>query len=157
MDIAAEIKEIAKQHMQQAWDRHLIVCWQKYKNCNMPKCAELFYKQYKGVDHETFGSLRRVPKYKNHWHCCVTRFVAAYLPALNNVLLNDRLSVDEIVALLAKYPLDTQRKPEDTKKATAEKREVKAAEQAHKAAKMSIARRRTWREDTSRSNWNACK
>ena len=163
MKTLAELaEEAALEHMQLAWDTHLVTAWYEYPKASMRKVARVFFQQNcKGMTeekaYEVFGKLKRAPWAYPHWKSCASRFIAGYLPRLNTVLWNDTLSRDEIIKRLNASGIDATRNPDNIEKHRKEKAEQDAAEKAEHLYSSLRRLRSDARYASSRSNWKACK
>lgn len=157
MDIVAELRAAAKAQLQRDWDTHLITSWRTHGKTSMRSCVSKFVKSQRIRNTDVFDSLRRVPRLPQHWHSCVGRFVAAYLPKINNALFNGNLTDEQIALAAYKLKMDTLDAPVDASKAKRERAEVNRAEKSADANTLALNIRRQWRQATSRSNWTACK
>ena len=115
-EVATETK---KEDLQEAWDRCLLKNY--LSNANMGKLISWFC-----TDHDLnwvqFNELKRVPKYQYQVFCHTSRYLAAYLPKIWELLMAGKTN-DEIIAYLKRYNLRTLDQPIDLKKASSETRE----------------------------------
>lgn len=163
MKTLAEIAEEAYlEGLQLAWDKHLVHGWFNYSKCSMRMCAaEFFRDNFQALTNEKakeyFHKLKRTPQFKHHWHSCVSRFIAAYLPRLNTVLWAGKLSEDAVVARLNASGLTTNDKPSNHAAYRRDKAEQNNAERAERAYTSLRRLRSDARDATSKSNWKTCK
>ena len=163
MKTLAELaEEAAHEQLQLAWDTHLVTAWYEYPKASMRKVVGVFFsRNFQNVTEEKklemFDKLKRIPCVSNHWKSCASRFIAGYLPRLNTVLWNDKLSRDEIIKRLNASGIDATRNPDNIEKHRKEKAEQDAAERAEHLYSPLRRLRADARYASSRSNWKACK
>ena len=155
-DILEQIKAAGRDYDQRLWDAHLLHWWSAYGSGGIRKCVASFMAEY-DVSIERFNSLKRIPRQQRHWRCCVTRFVAAYLPKISNVLFNGSLTPEQIIAAANKLKIDTADSPADQKKAARERSEIDKSERAAEAFLGLKKIRADARLATSKSRWDVCK
>lgn len=112
--------------VQEDWDLTMISIFRAVKFPRTSLIVEQFRNKHKLSD-DDFFKLKRVPRYHRHFHCSIRRFIAAYLPDLNDRLLDTKMSDDELLAWMRRSKLDTQDAPEDAHKVHAEARERRKA------------------------------
>jgi hypothetical protein len=163
MKTLAELaEEAALEHMQLAWDTHLVKAWYEYPKASMRKVVRIFFlENFKGMTeekaYEVFGKLKRAPWIYNHWKSCASRFIAGYLPRLNMALWGDKVSRDEIIKRLNASGIDATSSPDNADAHRREKTEQDAAEKAEHLYSSLRRLRADARYASSRSNWKACK
>jgi hypothetical protein len=127
MSLLSDLFEEACQDViQEDWDLTLISIFRAVKFPRTSFVVENFRGKHKLSD-DDFFKLKRVPRYQRHFHCSIRRFIAAYLPHLNDRLLDTKMSDDELLAWMRRSKLDTQDVPEDAYKVHAETRERRKA------------------------------
>ena len=149
-----ELKSIKFEVLQDEWDRLLIKNWKNETSLYMSRMVYSFLKD-NNINYDDLKNMRRVPKYKIHQRCTVSRFISAYLPELNNVLFNKNNKDDAILKFMKN--LKTLDIPIDFKKSKKEKQEMLKSEKESKAAFQSGCLVRNQREFTSRGNWGHVK
>lgn len=149
-----ELKSIKFEVLQDEWDRLLIKNWKNETSLYMSRMVYSFLKD-NNINYDDLKNMRRVPKYKRHQKCAVSRFISAYLPELNNVLFNKNNKDDAILKFMKN--LKTLDIPIDFKKSKKEKQEMLKSEKESKAAFQSGCLVRNQREFSSRANWGHVK
>jgi hypothetical protein len=110
--------------LQELWDRNLIKMWRAPRHMYTSKAVPMFVKE-NNITYEKFNTLKRTPRYgKQHW-TTIARFIAAYLPKLNDKLWEGKMNDDELVAWLGKSKMDTLMNMVDSHITTKESRERK--------------------------------
>jgi hypothetical protein len=149
-EVAAETK---KEDLQEAWDRCLLR--NHLSNANMGKLISWFCTEH-DLNWVQFNELKRVPKYQYQVFCQVSRYLAAYLPKIWELLMAGKTN-DEIIAYLKRYNLRTLDKPIDLKKTA---RETKERQQDMLKDKRNVLEQKSrfgQRLRASKSNWNTVK
>ena len=149
-EVATETK---KEDLQEAWDRCVLEHY--LSNNNMGKLIGWFCLDH-NLDLDQFNKLRRTPKYKHHIICQPSRYLAAYLPKLWELLMAGKTN-DEIIAYLKRYNLRTLDKPIDLKKAA---KEAKVRQQDTLKDKRNVLEQKSrfgQRLRASKANWNTVK
>ena len=163
MKTLAELaEEVAHEQLQLAWDNHLVTAWYEYPKASMRRVVGSFFSDnLKGMTEEKriemFGKLKRVPYVYNHWRSCASRFIAGYLPRLNTVLWNDRLSRDEIITRLNASGIEATRIPDNAAQYKRDRAEQDKAVRDERAFSSLRRLRADARYESSRSNWKVCK
>ena len=85
----------------------------------------------------------------------LTRFIAAYLPQLNDMLWSETLRDEQILAVMK--GMDTLNNPADGHKDIKDRAERTKTSKELMAQKASYCLVREQREYTSKSNWGQCK
>lgn len=120
MNMFLEILQEAKEEvLQEAWDRCLLAAFKSTKYPSTALLVDNFQKEQK-ISKEDFYKLKRIPHYTRHYRTRIPRFIAAYLPALNDRLYDSKMTDDELIVWMRKANLDTENKPSDMYKSTAE-------------------------------------
>lgn len=149
-EVVAETKQ---QDLQQAWDqwllsRHLI-------NINMRKVCVLFCIQH-ALTWEQFDKLLRVPRYPSQSATLPSRFLAAYLPKLSELLLNGA-SVDAVMAYLKTHKVETSHRPSDQRKSQKDYRERVKTTRVSKHARLEAEMQTEARINGRPKNWHTVK
>ena len=115
-EVAAETKQ---EDLQETWDRWLLRNY--LSNANMGKLISWFCTEH-DLNWVQFNELKRVPKYQYQVFCQTSRYLAAYLPKIWELLMAGKTN-DEIIAYLKRYNLRTLDQPIDRKKTLSEAKE----------------------------------
>ena len=153
MDLVEEIKAAHMAYLQDEWDKWLLEGWRR-ANVRMKTALRCFMAKY-NIDLDTLLSLKRTPTAAWQTTTLVTRFIAAHLPVLNEMLWNG--NIDQERLLIFMKTLNTQDELADTRKVQREsterrkaRKEANAENAAHYLVKMQ-------RDYTAHSNWKTCK
>lgn len=120
MNLLQELLVEARDEMlQEAWDRCLLTAFRSTKYPLTAPLVDTFRETHK-LSKEAFHELKRVPRYSRHFQTRIPRFIAAYLPALNDRLYDSKMTDDELIVWMRKVNLDTENKPSDMYKSNAE-------------------------------------
>jgi len=111
--------EAADEVLQEAWDRKLLLAWRHTKYPLMWKVCQPFVIDNK-ITWRKFYGLKRTPRYEWQHNVTVPRFIAAYLPSLNDKLYDRKMSDDELVQWMNQVKLDTELEMSDRHKVFAE-------------------------------------
>ena len=114
-DLLGLMHEAHDDMLQELWDRYLIGLFKSLSKISMGKSIAEFIDQ-ENITLDRFYELKRIPKYGYQHRCVATRFVAAYLPALNEKLWDTDWSIDQMVGWLAKSNINTTRQLSDARK-----------------------------------------
>lgn len=149
-EVAAETKQ---EDLQEAWDRWLLKNY--LSNANMGKLVSWFC-----TDHDLnwvqFNELKRVPKYEYQVFCQTSRYLAAYLPKIWELLMAEKTH-EEILAYLKRFNVRTLDKPIDLKKAAKEAKERQQDTLKDKRNVLEKKSRVGQRLRASKANWNMVK
>lgn len=122
MSLLIELLNEAKEDViQEDWDLTLISLFREVKFPLTSIVVDNFIKKH-NLTADDFFRLKRVPKYSRQFHSNIRRFIAAYLPDLNDRLLDTKMSDAELLAWMRRRKLDTQDSPSDAHKVQAEAR-----------------------------------
>lgn len=106
------LNEAKDEVIQEAWDRVLIKSFRTWKYPATGFVVDRFKDDYK-LSSEQFYALKRVPRFPRQFKTRVPRFIAAYLPSLNDKLYESKMSEDQLVLWMKRVNLDTENKPSD--------------------------------------------
>ena len=115
MDILNLMKETHKDMLQELWDRNLIKIFKNNKIIYMNVCINDFLSS-ENISYNEFVILKRVPKWPHQQRCNVLRFIAAYLPDLNEKLWDTKWTEDQLIDWLNKKNINTLLAPVDNHK-----------------------------------------
>ena len=154
LDLLDEVAtETKKEDLQEAWDRCLLR--NHLSNANMGKLISWFC-----TDHDLnwvqFNELKRVPKYEYQVFCQTSRYLAAYLPKIWELLMAEKTH-EEILAYLKRFNVRTLDKPIDLKKAAKEAKERQQDTLKDKRNVLEQKSRFGQRLRASKANWNTVK
>ena len=154
LDLLDEVAtETKKEDLQEAWDRWLLRNY--LSNANMGKLVSWFC-----TDHDLnwvqFNELKRVPKYEYQVFCQTSRYLAAYLPKIWELLMAEKTH-EEILAYLKRFNVRTLDKPIDLKKAAKEAKERQQDTLKDKRNVLEQKSRFGQRLRASKANWNTVK
>lgn len=122
MSILTELLNEAKDELlQEEWDRTLLQAFRSTKYPSVSLVVDTFRAKHK-LTREQFHKIKRTPKYARHFETRIPRFIAAYLPALNDRLYDTNLNDDALIAWMNKVNLEIESTPADRPKADAEHR-----------------------------------
>ena len=155
-DLLGLMHEAHDDMLQEIWDRYLIGTFKSLSKMTMARCvAEFIDREHITV--ERFHELKRVPKYYRQARCLVTRFVAAYLPALNEKLWDTNWSVDQLIAWLAKNNINTNDGLSDARKYKSEYRQRQTVNRQLARNTLEIKGYFENQDLYKKSNWNQVK
>jgi hypothetical protein len=149
-EVAAETKQ---EDLQEAWDRWLLKNY--LSNNNMGRLVHWFCDEH-NLNWEQFNELKRVPKYQYQVICQPSRYLAAYLPKIWELLMAGKTN-DEILGYLKQFKVRTLDKPIDLKKAA---KEAKEREQDTLKDKRNLLEKKSrfgQRLRASKANWTTVK
>jgi len=149
-EVATETK---KEDLQEAWDRCLLR--NHLSNANMGKLISWFCTEH-DLNWVQFNELKRVPKYKYQVFCHTSRYLAAYLPKIWELLMAGKTN-EEILAYLKRFNVRTLDKPIDLKKAAKEAKERQQDTLKDKRNVLEKKSRIGQRLRASKANWNTVK
>ena len=121
MDILNLMKETHKDMLQELWDRNLIKIFKNNKIIYMNVCINDFLSS-ENISYNEFVILKRVPKRPHQQRCNVLRFIAAYLPDLNEKLWDTKWTEDQLIDWLNKKNINTLLTPADKHKVIKERK-----------------------------------
>ena len=154
LDLLDEVAtETKKEDLQEAWDRCLLR--NHLSNANMGKLISWFCTEH-DLNWVQFNELKRVPKYQYQVFCHTSRYLAAYLPKIWELLMAGKTN-NEIIAYLKRYNLRTLDQPIDRKKTASETKERRHDVLKDKRNVLEKNSRIGLRLRTSKSNWNMVK
>jgi hypothetical protein len=154
LDLLDEVvTETKREDLQEAWDRLLLK--QYLGNNNMGRLVNWFCSDH-NLDWDQFNRLERVPKYKYQVICQPSRYLAAYLPKIWELLMAGKTN-EEILAYLKRFKVRTLDKPIDLKKAASEAKERQQDTLKDKRNVLEKKSRKGLRLRASKSNWNFVK
>jgi hypothetical protein len=149
-EVATETK---KEDLQEAWDRCLLR--NHLSNANMGKLISWFCTEH-DLNWVQFNELKRVPKYEYQVFCHTSRYLAAYLPKIWELLMAGKTN-EEILAYLKRFNVRTLDKPIDLKKAAKEAKERQQDTLKDKRNVLEKKSRIGQRLRASKANWNTVK
>lgn len=145
--------ETKKEDLQEAWDRCLLRNY--LSNANMGKLISWFCTEH-DLNWVQFNELKRVPKYEYQVFCHTSRYLAAYLPKIWELLMAGKTN-EEILAYLKRFNVRTLDKPIDLKKAAKEAKERQQDTLKDKRNVLEKKSRIGQRLRASKANWNTVK
>ena len=154
LDLLDEVvTETKKEDLQEAWDRYLLR--NHLSNANMGKLISWFCTEH-DLNWVQFNELKRVPKYQYQVFCHTSRYLAAYLPKIWELLMAGKTN-NEIIAYLKRYNLRTLDQPIDRKKTASETRERRQDMFKDKRNVLEQKSRFGLRLRASKANWHTVK
>lgn len=111
--------EAADEVLQEAWDRELLSAWRSTKYPLMWNVCGIFIRD-NNITWRKFYELKRTPRYERQNKVTAPRFIAAYLPSLNDKLYDSKMSDDELVQWMNSVNLNTELEMSDKHKVYAE-------------------------------------
>ena len=153
MDLLDDVREDL---LQESWDKRLIEnCRNKdFRYINI--LVHIFTNEEK-VPLQRLNTLKRTPKHAWQFGITVPRFVAAYLPKLNDLLWDSKMTDQQILEWLGKSNLDTLKSSSDYRKNIKDYRLFSTTRVANKKANLeSIVGVKIYQAGL-RSNWKAIK
>jgi len=154
LDLLDEVAtETKKEDLQEAWDRCLLR--NHLSNANMGKLISWFCTEH-DLNWVQFNELKRVPKYEYQVFCQTSRYLAAYLPKIWELLMAEKTH-EEILAYLKRFNVRTLDKPIDLKKAAKEAKERQQDTLKDKRNVLEKKSRIGQRLRASKANWNTVK
>lgn len=149
-EVAAETK---KEDLQETWDRFLLEHYLSNKNMN--RLCNWFCSEH-GLNWDQFNTLARVPRFKFQSYTVPSRYLAAYLPKIWELLMEGK-TCDEIIAYLKRYKIRTQEVPNDLKKTASDAKERQQDTLKDKRNLLERKSRIGLRLRTSKANWHTVK
>jgi hypothetical protein len=149
-EVAAETKQ---EDLQEAWDKWLLKHY--LSNIHMGKLTTWFCSEH-NLTWDEFNKLKRVPKYKIHSFATTSRYLAAYLPKIWELLMAGKTN-EEILAYLKRFKVRTLDKPIDLKKTASETKERQQDMLKDKRNVLEQKSRFGQRLRASKANWNTVK
>jgi hypothetical protein len=150
------LKEAHEDMLQELWDRALIKAFRDKGFRYVDKLVMGFVGDEQ-IDYSRLNALKRTPRHTRHTHCTVPRYVAAYLPRLNDRLWDSNMTEDQLVMWLARGGMDTLFTPSDWKKEGRERESFIRAMGKDKHVYVEQQAQRDHRLTMSRSNWSVTK
>lgn len=150
------LKEAHEDMLQELWDRALIKAFRNRGFRYVDKLVQSFISGEQ-IDYSRLNALKRTPRHTRHAHCSVPRYVAAYLPRLNDKLWDSNMTEDQLVTWLARSGMDTLMNPSDWTKDHKERRDFVRSTNKDKHVYAEQKAQREHAITMSRSNWNAIK
>ncbi len=155
-DLLGLMHEAHDDMLQEIWDRYLISLFKSLSKISMGRSIAEFLDQ-EHITLDRFYELKRIPKYGYQHRCVATRFVAAYLPALNEKLWDTDWSVDQVIAWLAKSDINTTRQLSDARKYKSEYRQRQTVNRHLARNTLEIQGYFEHQDLYKKSNWNQVK
>ena len=109
------LMEAADEVLQEAWDRRLLLAWRNTRYPMMWDVCRPFVIDNK-ITWRKFYGLKRTPRYESQHKVTAPRFIAAYLPSLNDKLYDSKMSDDQLVQWMNRVKLDTELEMSDKHK-----------------------------------------
>ena len=150
------LKEAHDDMLQELWDRALIKAFRNSGFRYVDKLVQSFISGEQ-IDYSRLNALKRTPRHGRHARCSVPRYVAAYLPRLNEKLWDSSMSDEGIIVWLGSSNMDTLLNPSDWKK---EGRDRQAFIRAKNRDRHVLVEQQAQREHAitmRRSNWGVTK
>lgn len=153
MDLLDDVREDL---LQESWDKRLIEACRSKHFQYMNVIVKVFLDEEK-VPIQRLDTLKRTPKHVWQFGITVPRFVAAYLPNLNNLLWDSKMTDQQILEWLSKSNLDTLKSSSDYRKNIKDYRLLHKTRAVDKKAKVETAMGVKVYQAGLRSNWKAVK
>ena len=154
LDLLDEVAtETKKEDLQEAWDKWLLKHY--LSNMHMGKLTTWFCSEH-NLTWDQFNDLKRVPKYKMHSFATPSRYLAAYLPKIWELLMAGKTN-EEILAYLKRFKVRTLDNPIDLKKTASETKERQQDTLKDKRNVLEKKSRVGQRLRASKANWNTVK
>jgi len=104
--------EAQQEVLQEAWDRHLL---KAFRTMTYPYTSAVVedFRLIHGLTFDEFNKLKRIPRHQNQTLTRIPRFIAGYLPKLNNKLYDTDMTDDELVVWMNRIKLDSLMDPID--------------------------------------------
>jgi hypothetical protein len=150
------LKEAHDDMLQELWDRALIKAFRNRGFRYVDKLVQSFISGER-IDYSRLNALKRTPRHGRHARCSVPRYVAAYLPRLNDKLWDSNMTEDQLVTWLARSGMDTLLNPSDWKKEGRERKAFIRATNKDKHVYVEQQAQRDHRLTMRRSNWSVTK
>jgi hypothetical protein len=150
------LKEAHEDMLQELWDRALIKAF-RHKGVRYVDVLVRMFVQGEKISYPRLNALKRTPRHGKQLRCTVTRYVAAYLPRLNEKLWDSNMTEDQLVMWLARGGMDTLFTPSDWKKEGRERESFIRAMDKDKRVLVEQQAQQEHRLTMSRSNWSAIK
>lgn len=155
-DLSALLREAHEDMLQELWDRALIQAFRYSGFRYMNRLVRGFISNEQ-IDYPRLNALKRTPRLGRHLSCSVPRYVAAYLPRLNEKLWDSNMTEDQLVKWLGSSNMDTLLNPSDWTKNNKERQSFVRSLNKDKHVHVEQQAQREHRLATGRSNWNAIK
>ena len=126
--------EARSEVLQEDWDKCLLSAWRSSKFLRTESVVGKFRDAYQ-LTKEEFSKLRRVPYFSNQFKTRIPRFVAAYLPDLNEKLFGSNLCDEDLLVFMRN--LETLHRPFDHRNSTEDFRVRKSGSDTDSANRLS--------------------
>lgn len=150
------LKEAYDDMLQELWDRALIKAFRNKGFRYVDRLVKGFISDEQ-INYSRLNALKRTPRHTRHTRCSVPRYVAAYLPRLNEKLWDSNMTEDQLVTWLARSGIDTLLSPGDWKKESKERQAFIRAMDKDKHVYVEQQAQREHGITMRRSNWNVNK
>lgn len=150
------LKEAHDDMLQELWDRALIKAFRD-KGFRYVDRLVMGFIGDEQIDYSRLNALKRTPRHTRHTHCTVPRYVAAYLPRLNDKLWDSNMTEDQLVTWLARSGMDTLLSPNDWTKGRRERESFTRDVVKDKRVLAEQKAQRDHRLTMRRSNWSVTK
>jgi len=150
------LDDVREDLLQESWDKRLIEdCRSKdFRYINI--LVHIFMDEEK-VPIQRLNTLKRTPKHTWQFGITVPRFVAAYLPKLNELLWDSKMTDQQIFEWLGRSNLDTLKSSSDYRRNIKDFRLFNRTKAVDKKAKIESAMGIKVYQAGLRSNWRAVK
>lgn len=156
MSIIEDFKAAQLEYLQDKWDEFIVNQWFDFPNVYMSTASYIFTGR-ENIDYETLNSLKRTPRIGLHSKCRVTRYIAAYLPKLNEVLWSGNYKKEQVVKKLKGSNLDTKMNPVDQNETTGELSFFRLEKKKYSANRQTASMMLSLRDERKKSNWRTVK
>ena len=153
MDLLDDVREDL---LQESWDKRLIEAFRSKHFRYVNVFVKVFLDEEK-VPIQRLNTLKRTPKHVWQFGITVPRFVAAYLPKLNDLLWDSNMTDQQILEWLGKSNLDTLKSVSDYRKSIKDYRLLYKTRATDKKARVETAIDVKTYQAGLRSNWKAVK
>ena len=150
------LKEAHDDMLQELWDRALIKAFRNKEFRYVDRLVRGFISGEQ-INYSRLNALKRTPRHTRHARCSVPRYVAAYLPRLNDKLWDSNMTEDQLVTWLARSGMDTLLSPNDWTKGRRERESFTRDVVKDKRVLAEQKAQRDHRLTMSRSNWSVTK
>ena len=150
------LKEAHDDMLQELWDRALIKAFRNKEFRYVDRLVRGFISGEQ-INYSRLNALKRTPRHTRHARCSVPRYVAAYLPRLNDKLWDSNMTEDQLVTWLARSGMDTLLSPNDWTKGRRERESFTRDVVKDKRVLAEQKAQREHRLTMRRSNWSVTK
>lgn len=153
INLADEFLQAKIDYLQDEWDKYIVLQWKTKGRVSMQTCVHAFCRKHNIVPEFLFENIKRIPRGTYQYRCAISRFVAAYLPKLSDMLFSSQNINDEVLLAQMKKMV-VLKNPIDASKTAREQRAFKRANKEAMAENVARSLVADQRLASSNYNWN---